>query len=169
MFTFPRAAQPLMGSLSIAFTKPTLKRFSALLVGAVLASGRRTLTEIQWAVFGLVPGHFSFFHRVFSRARWSLWPLGEDKVAGTFSASGTTFVRAPPGLPASAGGSDRKGVRIGQVRRSPSEPTTFLPSPRRESCGPAGESCTEWVLVERLCAPRRASQLPLGARIGGGF
>ena len=77
MFTFPRAAQPLMGSLSIAFTKPTLKRFSALLVGAVLASGRRTLTEIQWAVFGLVPGHFSSFHCVFSRARWSLWPLGK--------------------------------------------------------------------------------------------
>ena len=77
MFTFPRAAQPLMGSLSIAFTRPTFKRFSALFVGAVLASGRRTLTEIQWSVFGLVPGHFSSFHRVFSRARWSLWPLGK--------------------------------------------------------------------------------------------
>ena len=31
MFTFPRAAQPLMGSLRIAFTQPTFKGFSALL------------------------------------------------------------------------------------------------------------------------------------------
>ena len=45
------------------------------------------------------------------------------------------------------------------------ETTIFLPSPRRESCGPAGEFRTEWVLVQRLCAPRRTAQLPLGARI----
>jgi len=76
MISLPRAAEPLVGSLSIAFTRPTCNRFVVLLVGALLATGRRTLTEVQWAVHGLAPGHFSSFHRVFSRARWSLWPLG---------------------------------------------------------------------------------------------
>lgn len=76
MLRFPRAAEPLIESFSIAFTRPTFKRFTTLLVGAVLAQGQRTLTEVQWAVHGLAPGHFCSFHRVFSRARWSLWPLG---------------------------------------------------------------------------------------------
>ena len=75
MIELPRAAEPLIRSLSIAFTRPTFNRFVVLLVGALLASGRRTLTEVQWAVHGVVPGHFTSFHRVFSRARWSLWPL----------------------------------------------------------------------------------------------
>ena len=76
MFEFPRAAEPLIDSFSIAFTRPTFKRFLTLLAGAVLATGQRTITEVQWAVQGIVPGHFSSFHRVFSRARWSPWPLG---------------------------------------------------------------------------------------------
>ena len=52
MLRFPRAAQPLIESFSIAFTRLTFKRFTTLLVGAVLAQGRRTLNEIQWAVHG---------------------------------------------------------------------------------------------------------------------
>lgn len=75
MIDLPKAAEPLLRSLSIAFTRPTFKRFVCLLVGAVLTSGRRTLTNVQWAARGLVPGHFTSFHRVFSRARWSLRPL----------------------------------------------------------------------------------------------
>lgn len=77
MFRFPRAAEPLIGSLSIAFTRPTVKRFATLLVGAILAQRRRTITEVQWTARGLIPGHFCSFSRVFSRAKWSLWPLGK--------------------------------------------------------------------------------------------
>ena len=35
MFEFPRAAQPLIDSKSIAFTRPTFHRFVGLLAGAV--------------------------------------------------------------------------------------------------------------------------------------
>jgi len=48
-----------------------------LLVGAVLTKGRRTITAILWTMRGLVPGHMTSYHRVFSRAPWSLFPLGQ--------------------------------------------------------------------------------------------
>lgn len=76
MFQLPKAAEPLLTALSIAFTGPTCKRFLALLVGAIVTRGPRTVTGMLWPVRGLVPGHFSDFHRVLSRARWSLWTLG---------------------------------------------------------------------------------------------
>jgi hypothetical protein len=76
MFLLPKAAEPLLAAFSIAFTRPTCKRFLALLVGSILTTGRRTVTGVLGPVRGLVPGHFSDFHRVLSRARWSLWTLG---------------------------------------------------------------------------------------------
>jgi hypothetical protein len=77
MLSFPSAAEPLLMSLSVAFTAPTFQRFLLLCVGAMLARGRRTVAEILWTMRGLVAGHSSSYHRVFSRAVWSLWPLGK--------------------------------------------------------------------------------------------
>jgi hypothetical protein len=51
-----------------------------LFVGLVLACGRRTVTGALWTARALCRrrrGHFSDYHRVFSRARWSLWTLGK--------------------------------------------------------------------------------------------
>jgi hypothetical protein len=48
-----------------------------LLVGAILAMGRRTVTNVLWTVRSIASGHFSSYHRLFSRASWSLWPLGK--------------------------------------------------------------------------------------------
>jgi len=76
MFPLPSVAEPLVMSLSITFTQPTFSRILPLLVGAVLTKGRRTITSILWTMRGLVPGHISSYHRVFSRAPWSLFPLG---------------------------------------------------------------------------------------------
>jgi hypothetical protein len=74
----PRAAGPLLSRFSIAFTPRTFQRFLLLLVGSVLALGRHTVTRALWAARGLTPGgHFSDYHRVLSRARWSPWPLGK--------------------------------------------------------------------------------------------
>ena len=70
MFPLPSVAEPLVMSLSIAFTQPTFNRILPLLVGAVLTKGRRTITSILWTMRGLVPGHISSYHRVFSRAPW---------------------------------------------------------------------------------------------------
>jgi hypothetical protein len=76
MSLLPRPAQPLLPSCAGAFTRPTFKRFLPLRLGAVLTTGRRTLTNLVRAVGGLAPGHPSSSHRVFSRRRWSTWSLG---------------------------------------------------------------------------------------------
>ena len=77
MLPLPQLVEPLLMSLSVALTEPTFNRFLPLLVGAVLVRGRRTVTSILWAMRGLVPGHMTSYHRVFSRASWLLWPLGK--------------------------------------------------------------------------------------------
>lgn len=77
MLTLPRAAQPLLLSFSIAFSRPSFQRALTLLIGAALTMGRRTVTNTLWTVRAIAPGHFSSYHRLFSRASWSLWPLGK--------------------------------------------------------------------------------------------
>lgn len=77
MLSLPSAAEPLLLSLSVAFTQPTFQRMVPLIVGAILAMGRRTVTNILWTMRGVVRGHPSTYHRVFSRAVWSPWPLGK--------------------------------------------------------------------------------------------
>ena len=77
MLAIPSAAYSIFMSFSIAFTKPTFQRILPLAVGALLTRGRQTITNILWTMRGLVPGHSSTYHRVFSRASWSLWPLGK--------------------------------------------------------------------------------------------
>jgi hypothetical protein len=77
MFTLPRAAEPLVSSFCVAFSRPSFQRARVLLVGAILAMGRRTVTNVLWTVRSIASGHFSSYHRLFSRAPWSLWPLGK--------------------------------------------------------------------------------------------
>ncbi len=72
----PPAAEDLFSAFSIAFTPRTFQRVIVLLVGSVLTLGRQTVTGTLGVMRSLAAGHFSDYHRVFSRARWSLWPLG---------------------------------------------------------------------------------------------
>jgi hypothetical protein len=58
-----------------AFTRPSFARFTLLLVGCIITFGRRTVSRILWALGPAVYGHSSSYHRFFSKARWSLWPL----------------------------------------------------------------------------------------------
>lgn len=74
--SLPKAAEPLLSRFSIAFTQPTFQRALVLFVGFVLTFGRHTVTRALWTARCLTRGHFSDYHRVFCRARWSLWPLG---------------------------------------------------------------------------------------------
>jgi hypothetical protein len=77
MLSLPSAARPLLMSFSVAFTRPTFVRILVLAVGAILTMRNRTVTAVLWTLRGVVPGHPSTYHRVFSRASWSLWPLGK--------------------------------------------------------------------------------------------
>lgn len=76
MNSIPRAAEPLLEEMADAFTRPTFRRFTVLLFAAILTTGRRTVSNLLRTVQTLAPGHPSSYHRVFSRRRWSLWPLG---------------------------------------------------------------------------------------------
>jgi hypothetical protein len=75
MLSLPSAAEPLIVSLSVAFTEPTFKRIMPLIVGAILTTGRHTVAALLRTVRDLATGHCSDYHRVFSRAVWSPWGL----------------------------------------------------------------------------------------------
>ena len=77
MLTIPSAAEQLFVQFSFAFTQPTFQRILPLAIGAILTMGRRTVTAVLWTMRAVTQGHCSDYHRVFSRARWSLWPLGK--------------------------------------------------------------------------------------------
>ena len=77
MLSLPSAAEPLFLSLSVAFTQPTFPRMVLLIVGAIVTLGRRSVTRVLWTMREFRDGHSSSYHRVFSRAVWSLWPLGK--------------------------------------------------------------------------------------------
>jgi DDE superfamily endonuclease/Archaeal putative transposase ISC1217 len=75
MLSLPKAAEPLVSRFSIAFTAPTFQRVISLLVGCIVTRGRRTVTRVLATLRGVTNGHFSDYHRVLSRAPWSMRPL----------------------------------------------------------------------------------------------
>jgi hypothetical protein len=72
----PPEAHALVQVLALHFTNPTYQRFSTLLVGAVLTTGRRTVANLLRTLRGLAPGHPTDYRRVLSRAPWSGLALG---------------------------------------------------------------------------------------------
>lgn len=62
----------LLAVFGQATTAPTLARMCTLVVGAILAPGRRTVTSALQAVGLGQAQDFSNYHEVFNRARWSL-------------------------------------------------------------------------------------------------
>jgi hypothetical protein len=77
MLSVPSAARSVLMSFSVAFTGPTFRRVIPLAVGALLTTRQRTITAVLRTLRGLAHGHPTTYHRVLSRASWSLWPLGK--------------------------------------------------------------------------------------------
>src|SRR5690242_976506 len=75
MLVLPSAAEPLVGRAREAFTRPSFERFVLLCVGAIVTFGRRSVSRILWTTSSAAKGHPSSYHRLFSKARWSLLPL----------------------------------------------------------------------------------------------
>jgi hypothetical protein len=71
-------SQPIMSVLcefESAFSKPTWSKIQVLLIGTLLARGRRTVTAALRQI-GLREGsNFSLYHHVLNRARWSALEL----------------------------------------------------------------------------------------------
>jgi hypothetical protein len=58
-----------------AFSTPTYHRFLVLLLGALMTTGRQTITNLLRTVRHHANGHASSYHRVLSQRRWSTWEL----------------------------------------------------------------------------------------------
>jgi hypothetical protein len=72
----PPDAHALVQVLAPHFTNPTYQRFSTLLVGVLLTTGRRTVANLLRTLRHLAPGHRTDYQRVLSRAPWSGLALG---------------------------------------------------------------------------------------------
>ena len=71
MLTLPSELTSLIVSFAPLFSKPVWQHVQVLLVGAILAPGKRTVTSAL-RVMGLShERHFQTYHRVLNRARWS--------------------------------------------------------------------------------------------------
>ena len=71
-------SRPILSVLShfrSAFTRPTWEKVQVLFTGTILARGRRTVAAALRATGHEQDRHFSRFHAVFSRARWSALEL----------------------------------------------------------------------------------------------
>src|SRR4030095_774405 len=69
----PEFAVPVFTMLQPAFSMPTYNRCLVLLLGALLTTGRRTITNVLRTVRHQAPGHVSSYHREFSKRHWSTW------------------------------------------------------------------------------------------------
>ena len=65
---FTSTLDAIFMNLSVGFTKPTAHRMALLMIGSILADGRRTITAVLRVMWPWVDGHFTIYHRVFSRA-----------------------------------------------------------------------------------------------------
>ncbi len=81
---------PLLEPLRCLFTAPTWKKMLTLLRGTLLARGRRTVTTALWHTGHEQDPHFSAYHQVLNRARWS--PLQASRYLLTLIIE--TFVQA---------------------------------------------------------------------------
>lgn len=75
MISIPSAAARLLLEFRAGFSGPTFHRWTVLVVGAVLTTGRRTVQNVLRGIGSLAAGHPSSYHRVLSRRRWSSWAL----------------------------------------------------------------------------------------------
>jgi hypothetical protein len=103
-----------------AFATPTYHRFLVLGLGAILTTGRRTITNIVRTVRHHATGHVSSSHRVFSQRRWSSWELARMLLAfllnyvvppGPVLLAGDDTVAERPGPQVFGKGRHRDGMR----------------------------------------------------------
>ena len=77
MFPIPAAAEPLVDAIRSAFTRRTFDRFVLLMSGWIVTLGRRTVSHTLRVIEPHLNGHWCNYHRIWSKARFSMWKLGE--------------------------------------------------------------------------------------------
>jgi hypothetical protein len=118
--SLPDFAVPILTLFRPAFARPTYNRFLVLLLGAILTTGRCTITNLLRTVQHQAPGHLSSYHRVFSQRRWSTWVLARALTSflltyvvppGPVLLAGDDTVAEHPGPQVFGKGRHRDGVR----------------------------------------------------------
>lgn len=71
MLTLPAALLPLIVEFAPLFSKPVWAHAQLLLVGAILAPSKRTITACLRVMGKSEEQHFQNYHRVLNRAQWS--------------------------------------------------------------------------------------------------
>src|SRR5205085_2665080 len=69
--SLPKSIIAVLAHFQPLFTAPTWQKAVTLLIGTLLARGRRTVTAALRQTGHQMDGHFSLFHQVLNRARWS--------------------------------------------------------------------------------------------------
>jgi hypothetical protein len=78
MPALPLAIATVIGAFAPLFSKRVFEHATLLLVGAILAPGRRTVAAVLRVMGKGQDGHFQNYHRVLNRAHWS--PLDTSRV-----------------------------------------------------------------------------------------
>ena len=78
----PAELLPLIVEFAPLFSKPVWERAKTLLVGAILAIGKRTVTACLRVTGKSEEAHFQNYHRVLNRARWSALQARPKKTGG---------------------------------------------------------------------------------------
>lgn len=116
----PDCAVPVLRVFQPAFATPTYHRCLVLWLGAILTTGRRTITNICRTVRHHATGQVSSYQRVLSPRRWSAWELARLLLAfllnyvvppGPVLLAGDDTVAERPGPQVFGKGRHRDGVR----------------------------------------------------------
>ena len=116
----PDFAVPVLSMFQPAFSTPTYHRFLVLWLGAILTTGRQTITTICRTVRHDTKGHVSSYHRVFSQRRCSAGELARRLLTvlltsmvptGPVLLAGDDTVAERPGPQVFGKGRHRDGVR----------------------------------------------------------
>jgi hypothetical protein len=85
----------VLSIFSIAFTEPAFRKAVTLLIGTILAPGRRTVASALRSVGLSQDPHFTNYHRLLNRDQWSPWILSRlllDLLVHTFLAADAPLV-----------------------------------------------------------------------------
>jgi hypothetical protein len=116
----PACAMSVLTVFRPVLSTPTYHRLLVLVLAAILATGRRTITNLQRTVQDQAQGHVSSYHRVLSQRRWSTWALARARITylldqvvppGPVLLAGDDTVTEHPGPKVFGKGRHRDGVR----------------------------------------------------------
>lgn len=77
MLYFPKAFQDLIQTFAGSFTRPSFRRFAWLTMAGILTLGSHTVLNLLRTLEPFQQGHWSSFHRLFSKRRWKPWSVSK--------------------------------------------------------------------------------------------